>query len=65
MAAKLKKKAFEKGLICYPMSGTIDGRSGDHVLLAPPYILNSENIDEIINLLSRTIEDIEKNLSFI
>ena len=65
LAAKLKKKAFEKGLICYPMSGTIDGRGGDHVLLAPPYILNSENIDEIINLLSRTIEDIEKNLSFI
>ena len=65
LAAELKKKAFEKGLICYPMSGTIDGRSGDHVLLAPPYILNSENIDEIINLLSRTIEDIEKNLSFI
>jgi len=47
------------------MSGTIDGRSGDHILLAPPYILNSENIDEIVNLLSRTIEDIEKNLSFI
>ena len=65
LAAELKKKAFEKGLICYPMSGTIDGRSGDHILLAPPYILNSENIDEIVNLLSRTIEDIEKNLSFI
>jgi adenosylmethionine-8-amino-7-oxononanoate aminotransferase len=36
IAAKLKKAAFEAGLICYPMSGTIDGRRGDHILLAPP-----------------------------
>ena len=63
LAAKLKKKTFEKGLICYPMSGTLDGKNGDHILLAPPYILSSENIDEIVDLLSSTIEDIEKNLN--
>jgi adenosylmethionine-8-amino-7-oxononanoate aminotransferase len=36
LAAKVKKAAFAEGLICYPMAGTIDGRRGDHVLLAPP-----------------------------
>ena len=33
--ARLKAAAFDAGLICYPMGGTIDGRRGDHVLLGP------------------------------
>ena len=44
------------------MSGTLDGKNGDHILLAPPYILSSENIDEIVFLISKTIEDIEEFL---
>ena len=48
---KLKKAAFEAGLICYPMGGTIDGRNGDHVLLAPPYIMQESQIDEIVSKL--------------
>jgi adenosylmethionine-8-amino-7-oxononanoate aminotransferase len=47
----LKKAAFEAGLGCYPMGGTIDGISGDHILLAPPFILGDEHIDEIIDKL--------------
>jgi adenosylmethionine-8-amino-7-oxononanoate aminotransferase len=35
LAANVKAKAFEAGLICYPSSGTIDERSGDHILLSP------------------------------
>ncbi len=49
---KLKKAAFEAGLICYPMGGTIDGVNGDHVLLAPPFILEDAHIDEIVDKLS-------------
>ncbi|MBL4890450.1 MAG: aspartate aminotransferase family protein [Rhizobiaceae bacterium] len=48
---KIKKAAFEAGLICYPMGGTIDGQKGDHVLLAPPYILQDKHIDEIVTKL--------------
>lgn len=48
---KIKKAAFEAGLICYPMGGTIDGQRGDHVLLAPPYILQDNHIDEIVTKL--------------
>jgi adenosylmethionine-8-amino-7-oxononanoate aminotransferase len=51
VAAKVKKAAFGAGLICYPMSGTIDGRSGDHVLLAPPFIIEDDQITELVDKL--------------
>ncbi|NDR57572.1 aspartate aminotransferase family protein [Aliiruegeria sabulilitoris] len=54
-AAKIKKAAFEAGLVCYPMSGTRDGRNGDHVLLAPPFITTEEQIGEIVEKLSTAI----------
>lgn len=50
---KIKAAAFEAGLICYPMAGTIDGRQGDHVLLAPPFILQDDQIGEIVEGLRR------------
>lgn len=56
LAPKIKKFAFENGLICYPMPGTRDGRNGDHVLLAPPFILEDKHIDEIVEKLSAAIE---------
>ena len=40
-----------RGLICYPMGGTIDGRSGDHVLLAPPFIVSDGEIAELVDKL--------------
>jgi adenosylmethionine-8-amino-7-oxononanoate aminotransferase len=52
---KVKALAFEAGLICYPMGGTIDGRHGDHVLLAPPYIIEDAQIDELVTKLSSAI----------
>jgi len=54
--AAIKKAAFDEGLICYPMGGTIDGKNGDHILLAPPFILEDAQIDEIITKLSRAID---------
>ncbi len=56
LAAKIKSAAFEAGMICYPMSGTIDGHSGDHVLLAPPYIISDDQIGEIVEKLSTAVE---------
>ena len=47
----VKKAAFEAGLICYPMGGTIDGRQGDHVLVAPPFIIDDEQITELVDKL--------------
>ena len=44
---RFKAAAFEQGLICYPMGGTVDGRHGDHVLIAPPFIITDDQIDEL------------------
>ncbi|MBO9407746.1 aspartate aminotransferase family protein [Shimia sp. R9_1] len=51
IAAKLKAAAFEAGLICYPMGGTIDGQNGAHVLLAPPFIMEDAHIPLICDAL--------------
>ncbi len=55
VAGKIKKAAFEAGLICYPMSGTIDGRRGDHILLAPPFIIEDAQLDELTDKLDAAI----------
>ncbi len=55
LAAGIKKAAFEQGLICYPMSGTRDGVNGDHILLAPPFILEDDQIDEVVTKLDTAI----------
>ena len=46
-----KTASFEAGLICYPMGGTIDGQHGDHVLLAPPFIISDSEIDLMVDRL--------------
>jgi len=55
--ARIKHEAFERGLICYPSSPTAGGQAGDHVLLAPPYIIDETHIDEIVRVLSEAIAD--------
>jgi len=55
IAPKIKKAAFEAGLICYPMQGTIDGQRGDHILLAPPFILTEAEMEELIDKLDQAI----------
>jgi adenosylmethionine-8-amino-7-oxononanoate aminotransferase len=53
---KIKAAAFANGLACYPAGGTMDGRSGDHVLLAPPYIATSDDIDMIVDRLGSAVD---------
>ena len=52
LAARVKHAALEAGLICYPMAGTRDGRNGDHILLAPPFILSEAQVGELTDKLS-------------
>jgi hypothetical protein len=55
--AKVKKAAMARGLMVYPMGGTIDGTRGDHVLLAPPFIVTASQIDEIVDRLGSAVDD--------
>jgi len=54
--ARVKKAAFERGLICYPMGGTVDGVRGDHVQLAPPFIATADDIALIVDRLSDAVD---------
>ena len=56
IAARLKKRAFADGLMVYPMAGTVDGQKGDHVLLAPPFIIGGEHVAEITEKLAAAID---------
>ncbi|OWY04070.1 aspartate aminotransferase family protein [Thioclava sp. IC9] len=55
---KLKAAAFEAGLVCYPMGGTIDGQRGDHILLAPPFIISDDQIGELVDKLGTAIREV-------
>ena len=54
--ARVKAEALKEGLLCYPMGGTIDGRHGDHVLLAPPFIIEARQIEELVHRLATALE---------
>ncbi|WP_110709464.1 aspartate aminotransferase family protein [Salinicola sp. CR57] len=62
VAGKIKKAAFAEGLICYPMPGTRDGKHGDHVLLAPPFIASEAELDQLVDLLGRAIDAVLTSL---
>ena len=55
--ARLKAAAMKAGLMCYPMGGTIDGQTGDHILLAPPFIIDDSHIAEITDKLAIALEE--------
>ena len=54
--AQLKARALDLGLMCYPMGGTLDGQRGDHVLLAPPFIMEERHADEIVEKLAAALD---------
>jgi len=45
-----------RGVMVYPMGGTIDGRAGDHVLLAPPFVSTPDEIDAIVDRLGAALD---------
>ena len=54
--ARIKSEAMARGLMVYPMGGTVDGKKGDHILLAPPFIIESDAVDTIVDRLGLAID---------
>jgi adenosylmethionine-8-amino-7-oxononanoate aminotransferase len=54
--ARIKREAMARGLMVYPMGGTIDGQQGDHVLLAPPFTVSDAELDAIVERLAQAID---------
>jgi adenosylmethionine-8-amino-7-oxononanoate aminotransferase len=53
---RVRRRALDVGLGVYPSGGTIDGTSGDHVLIAPPYIAGPQDIERIIERLALAVD---------
>jgi adenosylmethionine-8-amino-7-oxononanoate aminotransferase len=60
MHARVKRKAMQAGLMCYPMGGTIDGVQGDHVLLAPPFVVDETQLDELVDKLGNAMDTLQE-----
>ena len=56
MHARVKREAMARGLMVYPMGGTADGERGDHVLIAPPFIVDAAAIDTIVDRLGEAVD---------
>jgi adenosylmethionine-8-amino-7-oxononanoate aminotransferase len=63
VAGRLKDATFENGLICYPAGGTADGIKGDHVLLAPPFIISEPQLDELVDKLEKSLSQVMDAIS--
>ena len=53
---RVRRAGFEEGFVCYPSGGCIDGVKGDHVVLAPPFILADSQVDEVVDKLAKSLE---------
>ncbi len=63
VADLITKAAFKNGLVLYPGSGCIDGNQGDHVLVAPPFIIQKDEIDKLVAILDQSISEVEKEIA--
>lgn len=54
--AGVKMEAMKLGLMCYPMGGTVNGKDGDHILLAPPFIVNADDVAQIAETIGDAID---------
>ncbi len=53
---EIKSTAMSQGLMCYPMAGTIDGVYGNHILLAPSFLITDDELKELVKKLVTSLE---------
>jgi adenosylmethionine-8-amino-7-oxononanoate aminotransferase len=56
LSAAIKREGFRQGLLLYPGHGTVDGKLGNHVLFAPPFIATSDDISEMVSRFGKVVE---------
>ena len=52
---RVRQAALARGLICYPVNGNVDGKCGDHVILAPPYNVTRAELEDIAGRLGEAV----------
>lgn len=63
IASRVYDAALRRGILTYPIQGCADGDRGDHILLAPPFIISSEEIHLLANALHDAINDVHQECS--
>jgi adenosylmethionine-8-amino-7-oxononanoate aminotransferase len=58
LSERIRQKAMENGLICYPMGGVVDGKRGENVMIAPPFIVEEQHVFELVDKLNKTLEQV-------
>lgn len=58
LSERIRVRAMENGLVCYPMGGLVDGKHGENVMVAPPFIVEEEHVFELVEKLGRTLDDV-------
>lgn len=58
-AEAVAERAFERGLITYPSGGCADGSNGDVIMIAPPFVVSEDELEEIVRILDRTLTELE------
>jgi adenosylmethionine-8-amino-7-oxononanoate aminotransferase len=61
IGARIQSDALEAGVMTYPTQGCVDGERGDHILVAPPFIITSQMVQMIAQALELAIADLEKS----
>lgn len=61
-AERIREAAWDEGVLTYPVQGCVDGLRGDHILLAPPFIISSDEISLLARALSRAVERVMQAL---
>ncbi|MGE5525635.1 MAG: aspartate aminotransferase family protein [Rhodospirillaceae bacterium] len=57
LSARILRRGLQNGLVCYPMGGVIDGKKGDNILLAPPFIVEEAHVFEMVDKLGHTLDE--------
>ncbi len=56
IAERIRQAALDEGVTSYPIQGCVDGDCGDHILLAPPFIISSDEIREVARALIAAVK---------
>ena len=59
---RIVNQCYKNGLLVYPGLGTVDGVKGDHIQVAPPLVINKDQVDEVLRLLEKSIGEVEAEI---
>jgi adenosylmethionine-8-amino-7-oxononanoate aminotransferase len=62
LSKQIAAATLERGLVSYPLQGTVDGVAGDHLLYTPPLTITREQIDELVGILDASLDAVMATL---